>query len=277
MLSTKALIVVMFSSSFLLGSSALLQGCQGIEKIINNNKSQQLLENKLMVSTSNLANYDWKLSAAKDKNEQPLAVLDRLNDQVSVNFNLYKGQQRIGFTVGCNRMGSNFSLSKNVLKLGNIFSTEIYCQDLDLAEKKLNQLMATESKVSIEPKVNQIKMSQQFVTGETLIWDGRPTAEVRYNQQGDIIFWEVSHELQTCPATNLKNCLKVRPVYYDTKGLKQSVGDWNIFVDKIDGYKHDSRVNTILRLKRFIIDPVDVKGKQFVYVLDSIAESLVAE
>jgi len=105
---------------------------------------------------------------------------------------------------------------------------------------------------------------------------GSTLPEAKYQQQGDIVFWEVNHEPQTCPATNLKTCLKVRPVYYNQQGIKQGSGKWELFVDDIEGYEHDSSVDSVLRLKRFTIDPVDVKGKQFVYVLDMIVESSVA-
>ena len=270
----KALPITMIASSLLLG------GCQSLE---TRAPQQDSANNNSMTKTiqpSILADFKWQLVAASDKNNQPLVALDRIKDQVQLSFDIKQNRQRVGFTVGCNGMGADFQLSNNTLKLGNVISTEMYCQDLDQAEKLLGKLMATESKVSIQSGNGSIAtlpiLTQQLITGESLRWQGIVTSEAKYQQQGDIVFWEVNHEPQTCPATNLKTCLKVRPVYYDQQGIKQGSGKWELFVDDIEGYKHDSSVDSVLRLKRFTIDPVDVKGKQFVYVLDMIVESSVA-
>ncbi|EGK15212.1 META domain-containing protein [Psychrobacter sanguinis] len=269
----KALPITMIASSLLLG------GCQSLE---TRAPQQDSANNNSMTKTiqpSILADFKWQLMAASDKNNQSLVALDSIKDQVQLSFDIKQNRQRVGFTVGCNGMGADFQLSNNTLKLGNVISTEIYCQDLDQAEKLLGKLMATESKVSIQSGNGSIAplpiLTQQLITGESLRWQGIVTPEARYQQQGDIVFWEVNHEPQTCPTTNLKTCLKVRPVYYDQQGIKQGSGKWELFVDDIEGYEHDSNVDSVLRLKRFTIDPVDVKGKQFVYVLDMIVESSV--
>jgi len=269
----KALPITMIASSLLLG------GCQSLE---TRAPQQDSANNNSMTKTiqpSILADFKWQLVAASDKNNQPLVALDRIKDQVQLSFDIKQNRQRVGFTVGCNGMGADFQLSNNTLKLGNVISTEMYCQDLDQAEKLLGKLMATESKVSIQSGNGSIAtppiLTQQLITGKSLRWQGIVTPEAKYQQQGDIVFWEVNHEPQTCPATNLKTCLKVRRAYYDQQGIKQGSGKWELFVDDIEGYKHDSSVDSVLRLKRFTIDPVDVKGKQFVYVLDMIVESSV--
>ena len=157
----------------------------------------------------------------------------------------------------------------------------MYCEDLDPAERLMAQLMPGNSKLKLSVEnsskstTTQLLLTQEFATGETLIWQGTATAEAKYQQQPDLVFWEVNHQLQDCPNPNQKTCLKVRPVYYDEQGIKKGVGDWDIFVDNIEGYNHDSSVDTVLRLKRFTVDPVEVKGKQFVYVFDRIVESSV--
>ena len=270
----KVLPITMIASSLLLG------GCQSLETRASQQDSANNNSMTKTIQPSILADFKWQLVAASDKNNQPLVALDSIKDQVQLSFDIKQNRQRVGFTVGCNGMGADFQLSNNTLKLGNVISTEMYCQDLEQAEKLLGKLMATESKVSIQSGNGSIAtlpiLTQQLITGESLRWQGIVTSEAKYQQQGDIVFWEVNHEPQTCPATNLKTCLKVRPVYYNQQGIKQGLGKWELFVDDIQGYKHDSSVDSVLRLKRFTIDPVDVKGKQFVYVLDMIVESSVA-
>lgn len=280
MLSAKTLFITMVTGSL------LLTGCQKIDSLTSQSTAAQSntminTENKLILNTATLADYHWQLLSAKDKQGEPLSALEAIKDQVRLKFYLQQSTQYASFTVGCNSMSGNFTISNQQLKIGDVMSTEMYCEDLDPAERLMAQLMPGNSKLKLSVEnsskstTTQLLLTQEFATGETLIWQGTATAEAKYQQQPDLVFWEVNHQLQDCPNPNQKTCLKVRPVYYDEQGIKKGVGDWDIFVDNIEGYNHDSSVDTVLRLKRFTVDPVEVKGKQFVYVFDRIVESSV--
>lgn len=280
MLSAKTLFITMVTGSL------LLTGCQKIDSLTSQSTAAQSntminTENKLILNAATLADYHWQLLSAKDKQGEPLSALEAIKDQVRLKFYLQQSTQYASFTVGCNSMSGNFTISNQQLKIGDVMSTEMYCEDLDPAERLMAQLMPGNSKLKLSVEnsskstTTQLLLTQEFATGETLIWQGTATAEAKYQQQPDLVFWEVNHQLQDCPNPNQKTCLKVRPVYYDEQGIKKGVGDWDIFVDNIEGYNHDSSVDTVLRLKRFTVDPVEVKGKQFVYVFDRIVESSV--
>lgn len=280
MLSAKTLFITMVTGSL------LLTGCQKTDSLTSQSTAAQSntminTENKLILNTATLADYHWQLLSAKDKQGEPLSALEAIKDQVRLKFYLQQSTQYASFTVGCNSMSGNFTISNQQLKIGDVMSTEMYCEDLDPAERLMAQLMPGNSKLKLSVEnsskstTTQLLLTQEFATGETLIWQGTATAEAKYQQQPDLVFWEVNHQLQDCPNPNQKTCLKVRPVYYDEQGIKKGVGDWDIFVDNIEGYNHDSSVDTVLRLKRFTVDPVEVKGKQFVYVFDRIVESSV--
>lgn len=280
MLSAKTLFITMVTGSL------LLTGCQKIDSLTSQSTAAQSntminTENKLILNTATLADYHWQLLSAKDKQGEPLSALEAIKDQVRLKFYLQQSTQYASFTVGCNSMSGNFTISNQQLKIGDVISTEMYCEDLDPAERLMAQLMPGNSKLKLSVEnpskstTTQPLLTQEFATGETLVWQGTATAEAKYQQQPDLVFWEVNHQLQDCPNPNQKTCLKVRPVYYDEQGIKKGVGDWDIFVDNIEGYNHDSSVDTVLRLKRFTVDPVEVKGKQFVYVFDRIVESSV--
>lgn len=280
MLSAKTLFITMVTGSL------LLTGCQKIDSLTSQSTAAQSntminTENKLILNTATLADYHWQLLSAKDKQGEPLSALEAIKDQVRLKFYLQQSTQYASFTVGCNSMSGNFTISNQQLKIGDVMSTEMYCEDLDPAERLMAQLMPGNSKLKLSVEnsskstTTQLLLTQEFATGETLIWQGTATAEAKYQQQPDLVFWEVNHQLQDCPNPNQKTCLKVRPVYYDEQGIKKGVGDWDIFVDNIEGYNHDSSVDTVLRLKRFTVDPIEVKGKQFVYVFDRIVESSV--
>lgn len=280
MLSAKTLFITMVTGSL------LLTGCQKIDSLTSQSTAAQSntminTENKLILNTATLADYHWQLLSAKDKQGEPLSALEAIKDQVRLKFYLQQSTQYASFTVGCNSMSGNFTISNQQLKIGDVMSTEMYCEDLDPAERLMAQLMPGNSKLKLSVEnpsksaLTQPLLTQEFATGEALVWQGTATAEAKYQQQPDLVFWEVNHQLQDCPNPNQKTCLKVRPVYYDEQGIKKGVGDWDIFVDNIEGYNHDSSVDTVLRLKRFTVDPVEVKGKQFVYVFDRIVESSV--
>ena len=280
MLSAKTLFITMVTGSL------LLTGCQKTDSLTSQSTAAQSntminTENKLILNTATLADYHWQLLSAKDKQGEPLSALEAIKDQVRLKFYLQQSTQYASFTVGCNSMSGNFTISNQQLKIGDVMSTEMYCEDLDPAERLMAQLMPGNSKLKLSVEnpsksaLTQPLLTQEFATGEALVWQGTATAEAKYQQQPDLVFWEVNHQLQDCPNPNQKTCLKVRPVYYDEQGIKKGVGDWDIFVDNIEGYNHDSSVDTVLRLKRFTVDPVEVKGKQFVYVFDRIVESSV--
>ena len=280
MLSAKTLFITMVTGSL------LLTGCQKTDSLTSQSTAAQSntminTENKLILNAATLADYHWQLLSAKDKQGEPLSALEAIKDQVRLKFYLQQSTQYASFTVGCNSMSGNFTISNQQLKIGDVISTEMYCEDLDPAERLMAQLMPGNSKLKLSVEnpsksaLTQPLLTQEFATGEALVWQGTATAEAKYQQQPDLVFWEVNHQLQDCPNPNQKTCLKVRPVYYDEQGIKKGVGDWDIFVDNIEGYNHDSSVDTVLRLKRFTVDPVEVKGKQFVYVFDRIIESSV--
>lgn len=280
MLSAKTLFITMVTGSL------LLTGCQKTDSLTSQSTAAQSntminTENKLILNAATLADYHWQLLSAKDKQGEPLSALEAIKDQVRLKFYLQQSTQYASFTVGCNSMSGNFTISNQQLKIGDVMSTEMYCEDLDPAERLMAQLMPGNSKLKLSVEnpsksaLTQPLLTQEFATGETLVWQGTATAEAKYQQQPDLVFWEVNHQLQDCPNPDQKTCLKVRPVYYDEQGIKKGVGDWDIFVDNIEGYNHDSSVDTVLRLKRFTVDPVEVKGKQFVYVFDRIIESSV--
>jgi hypothetical protein len=46
-------------------------------------------------------------------------------------------------------------------------------------------------------------------------------------------------------------CLKVRSVQYDSRGLKTEVGPWQLFYTEIEGYRHEPGVRNVLRVQRY--------------------------
>ncbi len=238
----------------------------------------------ITVTPAVLAAYHWSLIRATDRQQQPLHALMTVNGQgkqaASLHFEHSGGQNIINFGVGCNGMGGTYTLDENVLETARLMGTVMMCsEDVNQAENLLAKAMQGRSVVSF--KVNEdddtAQLTQQTANGDILLWQGSKTPEATYGQTPEMVFWEIKAQQPQCPDITLSNCLSVRPVYYDAQGIKTGVGDWQLFVDNIAGYTHDKGVNRIVRLKRFVTNPIDIKGKQYVYVLDNVIESSQVE
>ena len=230
---------------------------------------------------ANLARYRWTLLTAKDASAQSLTALMNLNDQVTLLFNQYQGQNTLSYSVGCNTMSAGYELQAQTLTTEDSMSTKMSCGDLNTAENLLNTLMQGSSELSVsegEPPL----LTQVTNESMTLVWTGRLTAQAKYNSKGETVFWAVSAKKVPCEVNGSKQCLQVKPITYDDQGIKTSEGDWVAFTGEIDGYQHDSEHEEVLRLQRYQLDASEaladsVADEQYAYLLDAVIESSVVK
>lgn len=229
---------------------------------------------------ANLARYRWTLLTAKDASAQALAPLMNINDQVTLLFNQYQGQNTLSYSVGCNTMSAGYQLQAQTLTTEDSMSTKMSCGDLDSAENLLNTLMQGNSELSVstgEPPL----LTQTTNDSMTLVWTGRLTAQAKYSGKGKTVFWAVNSEKVACEDGGSSMCLQVKPITYDDQGLKTSEGEWTAFNGAIDGYQHDGTHEEVLRLQRYQINdtenPDDDSTEAYAYVLDAVIESSVVE
>ncbi len=228
-----------------------------------------------------LSNYRWTLSAATDSKEQPVIALNKIKQQVTLNFN-QQGNSTLNYSVGCNTMSANFQLQGNTLSTEDSMSTKMSCGELDAAENLLNQLMHGDSEIKLvtsESSEELPALTQVTNEGSTLTWSGKLTAQAKYNSKGETMFWAVAADSKPCQDNQLQLCLQVKPITYDDSGIKTSTGDYVEFAGTIDGYEHDGKHDEVLRLQRFktnndtvLVDNIDSK---YAYVLDTVIESEV--
>jgi hypothetical protein len=113
-------------------------------------------------------------------------------------------------------------------------------------------------------------------TGDKLVFAGEPTAETRYGGPGERMFLEVAAHAKPCshPLIPGMQCLQVRELKYDDKGLKVGTpGEFGNFYDSIDGYTHEDGVRNVLRVERYTIENPPADGSRYAYVLDMVVES----
>ncbi|VXB16277.1 conserved hypothetical protein [Enhydrobacter sp. AX1] len=222
-------------------------------------------------TTNSLQSYDWQLNNINSTD--PItwngSYLQTQNGKVTLNFN----QNHITYSVGCNQLSNQYSLSKNTMQpIGTGISTLMGCGELQAREQWLAKQMQSPSELQImETQVDAV-LSQTTADGSWLQWVGKLKPEVKYGK-GETVFLEVKPKWQYCDNVTDKKCLEVRDINYDTQGLKTAVGQWYLLDAPIMGYRHDESAQRVLRLTRYRTPPTDTKGYGKLYKLDSVIET----
>jgi len=241
-------------------------------------------QDKLMTT---LSHHRWTLVSAVDTNEQPMTEFANINSQATLAFNQYQGQDTLSYSVGCNTISAGYQLKGHTLTTEEGMSTKMSCGDLDVAENTLNTLMQGSSEFKIDQGDHPV-LTQFTDDDVTLVWNGRLTAQAKYNSKGETVFWAVSSATASCEAGNSEQCLQVKPITYNDQGIKTHEGQWRVFVGEIDGYQHDSKHEEVLRLQRYPLnidelsetnEPTkdDTADEKYAYILDAVIESSVVE
>ena len=246
------------------------------------------------VMINNLSRYRWTLISATDSHDQPLDMLMQITDQVRLSFNEYQGQNTLNYSVGCNTVSAAYQLQGTALTIEDSMSTKMSCGDLNKAEDNLSTLMQGDSELILamanDASVDSLKSDTPILTqttsdAATLVWQGKLTPQARYDSKGEAVFWAVSADMIPCADSSSQMCLRVKPVTYDSQGIKINEGKWMVFTGEIDGYQHDSRYEEVLRLQRYQLDGGNMaeddtsstSDDKYAYVLDAVIESSVVE
>ena len=110
----------------------------------------------------------------------------------------------------------------------------------------------------------------------SLVFAGEATAQTRNGGPGERMFLEVAARTKPCshPLMPDMQCLQVRELKYDDKGLKVGTpGAFENFYDQIEGYTHEDGVRNVLRVDRYTVKNPPADGSKYAYVLDMVVES----
>lgn len=221
-----------------------------------------------------LPQYHWRLASATDAQGQRIEALFAQPDKpVQLDFR----DGRLGVANTCNRMGGTYTLGGATLTAGRLVSTMMACTDPKLMAldqevgKRLEGTLKVATTAGDAPT-----LTLTTAAGDTLAFTGAPTAETRYGGPGERVFLEVAAETKPCshPLIPDKQCLQVREVQYDDKGLKTGApGEFQHFYDEIEGYTHEPGVRNVLRVDRYTVKNPPADGSSQAYVLDMVVES----
>ena len=227
-----------------------------------------------------LSSYRWTLDMAMDGSNQPLQPLMSIKNQVILTFNQYQNSNTLSYSVGCNTIGASYEIQGNTLTIEDTMSTKMSCEDLNIAENQLNELMQGESQLSLA-EGEAPTLTQVTSDSTNLVWIGKMTPQAKYKNKGETVFWAIKAATKPCAGDSERMCLQVRPVTYDEQGIKASEGKWAEFSGTIDGYQHDDKHDEVLRLQRYKLDAstasVATSGEEYAYVLDTIIESTIVK
>ena len=226
-------------------------------------------------AVDDLQSYHWQLSGV---NAYPNSTNPPPSDHLKPQIDNHKvtldfTQNRISYSVGCNQLSNQYSLSKNTMQpIGTGISTLMGCGELQAREQWLAKQMQSPSELQImETQVDAV-LSQTTADGSWLQWVGKLKPEVKYGK-GETVFLEVKPKWQYCDNVTDRKCLEVRDIHYDTHGLKTAVGQWHLLDAPIMGYRHDESAQRVLRLTRYRTPPTDTKGYGNLYQLESVIET----
>jgi len=223
--------------------------------------------------TVDLAGYHWQLRSAHDATGQVLTALtNKPGNPLALRFDA----GRVQLSNGCNQMSADVTIKRDALEIGDVTSTMMACADERLmrfdaaAAKTLHGHVAWTIKQDDSPLLTLTNAA-----GDALVFAGEPTAETRYGSPGDTVFLEVAAQTQPChhPLIRDMQCLQVREVQFDDRGIRTGAGEFRHFYDHIEGYEHQPGVRNVLRVKRYKIANPPADASNLAWVLDLVVES----
>ena len=221
-----------------------------------------------------LPQYHWRLTDANDAQGSRIdALFARADKPVQLDFR----DGRLGVSNTCNRMGGSYTLSDTSLTVGRLASTLMACTDsaLMVLDQEVGKRLEGTLKLAATQD-DAARLTLTTATGDTLVFTGDPTAETRYGGPGERVFLEVAAETKPCshPLIPDKQCLQVREIQYDDKGLKVGTpGAFEHFYDSIEGYTHEPGIRNVLRVDRYTVKNPPADASSSAYVLDMVVES----
>lgn len=222
-----------------------------------------------------LPKYRWQLASATDAKGQPIeALMVRPGQPVTLEFR----EGRVGVGNTCNRMGGAYKTTGKTLAIDKLASTLMACADpklMALDKEVGKRLQGALGLRFAKGDARQIEL--KTATGDVLVFAGVPTAATRYRgQASERVFLEVAAQTRPCsdPLVPGKQCLQVRELKYDDKGLKVGTpGPFENFHAQIEGYAHEPGVRNVLRVDRYAIKDPPADAPAQAYVLDMVVES----
>ena len=221
-----------------------------------------------------LPKYQWRLTGATDAKGQAIdALLVRAELPVTLEF----GGSKLAVSNTCNRMNGGYTIGGKAIVIDKLASTMMACADPKLMALDRELGKRLQGKLGLRlSKGDARHLELTTATGDVLVFDSTPTATTRFGSAGERVFLEVGAQTKPYnhPLIAGKQCLQVRELKYDDKGLKVGTpGPFGHFYNTIEGYTHEAGVRNVLRVNRYPIKNPPADAPSQAYVLDMVVES----
>ena len=222
-----------------------------------------------------LGRFHWVLQDAKGADGSRIdALFARPDKPLGLDF----ADDRLSVANACNRMGGRYTLADGKLALGAMASTRMACADPKLAalDAEVGKRLAGSLDVALATNDAGSRLTLTNAAGDAMDFAGEPTAASRHGGTPERVFLEVAADTRPCshPLIPDKQCLQVRELRYDDKGLKVGTpGEFRNFYDGIEGYTHEPGVRNVLRINRYTRTNPPADASKYAYVLDMVVES----
>ncbi|BDU20028.1 META and DUF4377 domain-containing protein [Dyella sp. GSA-30] len=224
---------------------------------------------------SQLPRYHWALQQAQDKSG---THIDSLFARADAPLQLDFSAGRLSVANGCNRLGGSYSIKEDRLSVGPLMQTMMACPDSRLAaqDAAIGARLHDPLRFSIADADASPRLQLVTALGDTLVFQGQPTAQTRYGSEGETVFLEVAADTRPCSHPLIPNmqCLQVRERHYNANGVSDGQpGAWQPLYQNIEGYTHEAGIRNVLRVKRYPLHDVPADAPSTAYVLDMVVES----
>ena len=250
-------------SALALSLVATLTACQSTsqtETEAHNNNSSMQEAQMMQTKAQLLQSYVWTYQTTN----MPKPIILNFQDG------------RVGIDAGCNGMGTDIQVDDKVIKAGNVISTMKACEPSIMKQEQMAGKLFANRDVPYEldlANLNQPVLILTTADGQKLRFTGEPTAEMKYKGQAEIQFLEIAPETKACVGVAPMQCLQVREIKYDDKGIKTYAHkDWSLYYGQIEGFKHNPEQRVIVRVKRFEIKNPAADQPSQADVLDMLVE-----
>lgn len=222
-----------------------------------------------------LTRQHWQLAAATDAKGQRIdALFVRADKPLQLDFNA----STLSVGNACNTLSAHHVATADSLTVDPMATTLMACPDpkLQALDQEVGKRLQGHLGVRFEGDAAAPKLVLTNAAGDVLTFAGKPTAEARYGGPGEQLFLEVAAASKPCSHPLMPNhqCLQVRELRYDEKGLKVGTPPaFENFYDAIEGYTHEAGVRNVLRVKRYTVANPPADASKYAYVLDMVVES----
>ncbi|MFT3777195.1 MAG: DUF4377 domain-containing protein [Ottowia sp.] len=224
--------------------------------------------------------YDWDLAAAYDARGQSMPGW-RLPGRQPLR--LHFQDDRLAVQNLCNAIGASYQLAGERIEVGLGVMTKRLCPEaglMALEQRVAAQLPLAQRLVLRRGAGNAApQLALHFTDGARWELVGAPTPATRYGSAGERVFLEVAPRTVPCnnPLMPRAQCLRVRELRYDDRGLRQSAGEWRVLHGGIEGFEHEAGFRQVLRVQRFPTarpgQPTPADAPTHAYVLDTVIET----